>query len=401
MMCELSKHDRSGSFWGPYLNTLPLAEEDAVDSPLDWPDEELNGSPSLMQLVQTLRARRAAARAWVEVELGLGDRLPRGCSGAGWRAGQSFAAAFNEAYALAMTRKAATLPLNVSAEGAGDAVSAAEESSEEVAANVVHEVMTPLLDLLNHRRVSGGRYTLLHSSRGAVLGVGMLAPSGKGLLAGEEVWHDYEGGRSAEGGDEGGCDLEVLAAYGFVPHADPRGGAAAEEVDGACALLPWEGTVRMRDARGGRVLGLCSGAVPVASSSGAQLSAALQWEIAHDLAAVEAILATSTAGEEAPEGSTERGECIADAETCAAARAIAAEAAAQAAKQRLRRQHRAALVRQVASGEAAVLRALHEACAAGQEISWDSDHGLSTRTGEKRKNERVSSGKKKRHPKRK
>jgi len=355
LMCELSKHDKSpaGSFWGPYLNTLPLGADVAADSPLNWSDEVLNESPSLMEHVQVLRKRRVDIRSTVEFEVGLGAQMPGGCSGSGWRRGQSFEEAFDEAYFLAMSRKASSLPLELAAGGEG--TRGAKEANG-TTADVTYEVMTPLLDLLNHRREGGGRYTLLYASEGDVLGVGMLAPTGAGLQAGDEVWHDYEAGWSSEATDSAGiCDYEILANYGFVPDTGTESSA-----NGACALLPWVGVVRLSDAsdsfRGGRVLDLCRGKTPVVSNNGAQLSDALQWEIEHDLAAVEAILESSTPGGDSGEDEEqERGECVANIEMCTLAKA---------ATQRM--QSRRKLVKQIAEGEATVLRALHDSCSTKQ-----------------------------------
>lgn len=382
LMCELSKHDLSptGSFWGPYLDTLPVGEGTVLDSPLNWPDEVLNGSPSLMEHVHVLRARRGDIQSLLEVRLGFGSHMPNGCSGGGWRGGQTFQEAFDESYFLAISRKASSLPLELTADGHGS--NGAGKTNDNVA-NMTYEVMTPLLDLLNHRREGGGRYTLLYASAGDVLGLGMLAPPGKGLQAGDEIWHDYEAGWTTEAADGAGvCYYELLANYGFVPLDSTERSA-----NRACALLPWVGSVRLSDASGtlrdGRVLDLCTGKTPVVSSNGAQLSDALQWEIEHDLAAIDGILSSGTDNESRLDEEEERGECVADIEMCTLAKAATQHT-----------QTRRKLVRQVAEGEALVLRALHESCAVKQAIRKDTNRLPDSGTAKSRKRRSAGANKK-------
>ena len=404
-MCELSKHTHSGtiqghrdgathnhtypysysysyssysesgpgSWWGPYIDTLPLSrgngeerggEEDGAwgeeSSALDWADSELALSPTLMQHVAQMREHRASAQAAVEGGLGLGQL--DGCGGEGWRGDKPFAAAFNEAYALVMSRKAAALIVDDN-NGVGNGKG---EDHGEAGAGTIQDVLTPLLDLLNHAR-AGGQYTQLQASEGVALGMALLAPEG-GLRANSEVWHDYEVGWSKEAmgegeddGDERACAHELLAAYGFVLGPGSANEEAEvvveEETDGggsasdACVLLPWVGVVKMGDAMGtrgaGQVLEWCTGATPVQSSSGAMLAEALRWEIERSLEEVETILEEEGRGERDACGGTATG-------------------AGECASNELTAQHRAEMVLHVTRGEAAELRALKAACSASE-----------------------------------
>jgi len=180
-----------------------------------------------------------------------------------------------------------------------------------------NEVLTPLLDLLNHKR-GGFRYTPLltntdakkrsssssspsvstSSTAESLLAVAIVAaapqpsrPSDVGIgraepiiSVGSEIFHDYEGdygnGNNLVGMDGKtlehlACDLEILSAYGFLPKdgesdndnndSDTPGDSSETKVKGGrsrdCAILPFVGLVRHTDAdgssRAGWVLDLC------------------------------------------------------------------------------------------------------------------------------------------------
>ena len=388
VMCELSKLE--ASFWWPYLATFP-ARRDARVGALWWDDAVLVGSPSLFEHVQSLRARESASRAEARalfgrgkgrmrvVDKGCGGGQDTGGGGGGWWGGASFDEAFDDAAALVLSRSA-SLP---HARGGDDPASDGDWGSA--------EVMTPLLDLLNHRS-GAGRYMLLAASGGSDLGFGILAPPDGELAAGDEVFHDYEGGAAAAAAGEGagnmgagnefgdvGCAHEFLAAYGFLPDGD--GGGDGEDSDDAraCALLPWVGVVRLRDVAAGsgsKLLELCRGNVPIKprieAASPADVSAegppttlaeALRWEIDHDLKVLEALLEADPAGPdgEGPDGKGPDGGACRAAGTCDDSTVASFTSAADGDEGALL-SVRALLARRVAVGEMKVLRALQAAC---------------------------------------